>query len=159
MNLAETSTVNMQICLVRWAIQDHHGPLVCLIFAQKHRLWYPLEPPRRVATIYALSRNMKTSEFFIWKFSVFGGNIFYIFDYARFRYDFQVDNSIVFGTSWTVPSYAEEHAECLINCTDKNDTYECPREKLQTAQITCERIYYSSDAFKVCNFVNSLLTV
>ena len=46
--------------------------IIFLISAQKHRLW--------VLTLYVLSRNMKISEFFILKFSVFGGEIFYIFE-------------------------------------------------------------------------------
>ena len=38
---------------------------IFLIFAQKYRLWYSLEPPRRVPTIYFLSRNMKKYQSFL----------------------------------------------------------------------------------------------
>ena len=60
---------------VRWA---NRGPWAsCLISAQKHRLWYSLEPPRRGGSNYPQSmfwaETWKISEFFIWKFSVFGG--------------------------------------------------------------------------------------
>ena len=42
--------------------------IIFLSFAQKHRLWYSLEPPRRVSTIYVLSKNMKKYQsFFILK--------------------------------------------------------------------------------------------
>ena len=59
--------------------------IIFLISAQKHRLWYSLEPPRRGGSnehpqsmFWAEMR--KISEFFIWKFSVFWGEIFYIFE-------------------------------------------------------------------------------
>ena len=58
--------------------------IIFLISAQKHRLWYSLEPPRRGGSNeYPQSMFWaeigKISEFFIWKFSVFGDEIFYIF--------------------------------------------------------------------------------
>ena len=58
---------------------------IFLISAQKHRLWYSLEPPRRGGSNeYPQSMFWaeigKISEFFIWKFSVFGDEIFYIFE-------------------------------------------------------------------------------
>ena len=64
--------------------------IIFLISAQKHRMWvlirttslcgYSLELPRRGSSneypqSMFLSRNMKISKFFIWKFSVFGGEI------------------------------------------------------------------------------------
>ena len=60
---------------------------VCIIFiisAQKHRLWYSLEPPRRGGSNeYPQSmfwaEIWKMSEFFIGKFSFFGRKIFNIF--------------------------------------------------------------------------------
>ena len=66
---------------------------VCIIFlisAQKHRLWYSLEPPRRGGSneypqYMFWAKIWKISELFIWKFSVFGGEIFYIFEKACFR--------------------------------------------------------------------------
>ena len=64
--------------------------IIFLISAQKHRLWYSLEPPRRSgSTEYPQSmfwsEIWKISEFFIWKFSFFvvfffGGKIFSIFE-------------------------------------------------------------------------------
>ena len=64
--------------------------IIFLIFAQKHRLWYSLESPRRGGSNeYPQSmfwaEIWKLSEFFIWKFSVLGGEIFYIFEQACFR--------------------------------------------------------------------------
>ena len=39
-----------------------------LIFAQKHKLWYSLDPPRQgVSTIFVLSRNMKNFRIFYLK--------------------------------------------------------------------------------------------
>ena len=62
------------------------------IDAQKHRLWYSLEPPcRGGSNEYPQSmfwaKFWKISEFFIWKFSFFRGKIFYIFELACFRND------------------------------------------------------------------------
>ena len=59
--------------------------IIFLISAQKHRLWHSLEPPRRGGSNeYPQSmfraEIWKISEIFIWKFSVFGGEIFYIFE-------------------------------------------------------------------------------
>ena len=59
--------------------------IIFLISAQKHRLWYSLEPPRRGGSNeYPQSmfwaEIWKMSEFFSWKFSVFGGEIFYTFE-------------------------------------------------------------------------------
>ena len=61
---------------------------VCIIFlisAQNIDCGYPLEPPRRGGSngypqsiFYA--EIWKISDFFIWKFSIFGGEIFYIFE-------------------------------------------------------------------------------
>ena len=56
-----------------------------LISAQKHRLWYLLEPPRRGGSNeYPQSmfwaEMWKISEFFIWKFSFFDGKIFSILE-------------------------------------------------------------------------------
>ena len=66
--------------------------IIFLISAQKHRLWvlknidcgYSLEPPRRGGSNeYQQSmfwaEMWKKYQFFIWKFSVFGGEFFYIF--------------------------------------------------------------------------------
>ena len=55
------------------------------ISAQKHRLWVPLEPPRRGGSNeYPQSmfwaEIWKISEFFIWKLSFYGGKIFSIFE-------------------------------------------------------------------------------
>ena len=52
-----------------------------LISAQKHRLWYSLEPPRRSGsneypTIYVLSRNMKNIRIFFLKIFIFWWKIF-----------------------------------------------------------------------------------
>ena len=54
-------------------------------FARKHRLWYSLEPPRRGGSNeYPQSvfwaETWKISEIFIWEFSVFRGEIVYIFE-------------------------------------------------------------------------------
>ena len=46
--------------------------IIFLISAQKRRLWVP--------TMSVLSRNMKKIGIFIWKLSVFGGEIFNIFE-------------------------------------------------------------------------------
>ena len=51
---------------------------------------YSLEPPHRggsneYPTIFDLSRSMKNIKVFIRKFSLFGGEIFYIFEKVRFR--------------------------------------------------------------------------
>ena len=56
-----------------------------LFFAQNTDCWYWLEPPRRGGSNeYPQSmfwaEIWKISEFFIWKFSVFGGEIFNIFE-------------------------------------------------------------------------------
>ena len=61
--------------------------IIFLNFAQKHRLWYSLEPPRRGGSneytqCMSWAEMWKTSEFFIWIFSVFGGEIFYMFELA-----------------------------------------------------------------------------
>ena len=61
-----------------------------LISAQNINCGYSLEPPcRGGSNEYPQSmfwaEIWKISEFFIWKFSVFGGEIFYIFEYACFR--------------------------------------------------------------------------
>ena len=55
------------------------------ISAQKHRLWVLFRTAsarrlQRVPTIYVLSRNMKNIRIFIKKLSVFGGEIFNIFE-------------------------------------------------------------------------------
>ena len=54
--------------------------IIFLISAQKHRLWVLVRTASRVPTIYILSRNMKNISVFYFKFSVFGGEIFYIFE-------------------------------------------------------------------------------
>ena len=59
--------------------------VIFLISAQKHRLWYSLEPPHRGGSNeYPQSmfwaEIWKISEIFIRKFSVFGSEIFYIFE-------------------------------------------------------------------------------
>ena len=64
--------------------------IIFFISAQKHRLWYSLEPPRgggsnEYPQSMFWAEIWKISEFFIWKFSVFGGEIFYIFEKACFR--------------------------------------------------------------------------
>ena len=55
-----------------------------IISAQKHRLWYSLEPPRRGGSNeYPQSMfwaEIWKTEFLIGKFSVFDGEIFYIFE-------------------------------------------------------------------------------
>ena len=55
--------------------------IIFLVSAQKHRLWYSLELPRQGGSnqypqsmFWAEIWNI--SEFFIWKFSIFGGEIF-----------------------------------------------------------------------------------
>ena len=67
--------------------------IIFLISAQKHRLWYSLEPPRRGGS-NEYTQSMfwaeicKISEFFIWKFSVFEVKVsiyFYFFELACFR--------------------------------------------------------------------------
>ena len=67
--------------------------IIFLISAQKHRLWYSLEPPRRGGS-NEYKQSMfwaeicKISEFFIWKFSVFEVKVsiyFYFFELACFR--------------------------------------------------------------------------
>ena len=64
--------------------------IIFLISAQNIDCWYPLEPPRwggsneyLQSVFWAGTWNI--SEICIWKFSVFGGEIFYIFEYACFR--------------------------------------------------------------------------
>ena len=59
--------------------------IIFLISAQNIHCGYSLEPPRRGGSNeYPQSmfwaEIWKLSEFFIWKFSVFGGEIFYIFE-------------------------------------------------------------------------------
>ena len=59
--------------------------IILLISAQKHRLWYSLELPQwgssnEYPQCMFLSRNMKNIRIFIWKLSVFGGEIFSIFE-------------------------------------------------------------------------------
>ena len=59
--------------------------IIFLISSEKHRFGYSLEPPRRGGSNeYPQSmfcvEIWKTSEFLIWKFSVFGDEIFYIFE-------------------------------------------------------------------------------
>ena len=65
--------------------------IIFLILLKTHRLLYSLEPPRRGGSNEyqqsVLSRNMKNIRVFIRKFSVFGGEIFYIFEEACFRND------------------------------------------------------------------------
>ena len=61
-----------------------------LISAQNIDCGYSLEPPRRGGSnkypqSMFLSRNMKNIRVFIWKFSVLGGEIFYIFELECFR--------------------------------------------------------------------------
>ena len=64
--------------------------IIFLISAQKHRLWYSLEPPRRGGS-NEYPQSMFWAEiwsilgFFIWKFSFFRGTIFSIFEQACFR--------------------------------------------------------------------------
>ena len=58
--------------------------IIFLISAQDIDCGYSLEPPRRGGSNEYLQSMFcaeiwKISEFFIWKFSVFGGKIFYIF--------------------------------------------------------------------------------
>ena len=58
--------------------------IIFLISAQKHSLWYSLEPPRRGGSneypqVMFLSRIMKNIRVFIVKFSVFGGEIVFIY--------------------------------------------------------------------------------
>ena len=55
------------------------------IFAQKRRLWIFVRTASASTTIYVLSRTMENIRVLIWKFSVFGGEIFYIFEKACFR--------------------------------------------------------------------------
>ena len=64
--------------------------IIFLISAQKHRLWYSFEPPRRGGSNeYPQSmfwtEMWKKSEFLSENFSVFGGEIFNIFEEACFR--------------------------------------------------------------------------
>ena len=59
--------------------------IIFLISAQNIDCGYSLEPPRRVPTIYVLSRNMENIGVFYMKVSVFGDEIFYIFAIAYFR--------------------------------------------------------------------------
>ena len=59
--------------------------IIFLISAQKHRLWYSLEPPRRGGSNEYLqsmfwAEMWKNMRIFVWKFSVFGGEIFNIFE-------------------------------------------------------------------------------
>ena len=79
--------------------------IIFLISAQKHRLWYSFEPPRRGGS-YEYPQSMfwaemyKISEFFVWKFSVYGGNVFRIFEQECFR-------NVVALTSFTRPIICE----------------------------------------------------
>ena len=64
--------------------------IIFLISAQKHKLWVLFRTNSGrlflwVPTIYVLSRNMKNIRIFIWKLSVFGGEIFNIFEQVCFR--------------------------------------------------------------------------
>ena len=87
--------------------------IIFLISAQKHRLWYSLEPPRRGgANEYPKSmfwaEIWKISQFFTWKISVFGGEIFYIFEQACFRNVFAdhtglIEDLVVRLLKWFVP--------------------------------------------------------
>ena len=57
--------------------------IIFLISAQKHRLWYSLELPRwggsnKYLQLMFWAEIWKISKFFIWKFSVFGDENFYI---------------------------------------------------------------------------------
>ena len=59
--------------------------IIFLISAQKHRLWVLVRTDSarlfsRVLTNYVLSRNMKNIRYFIWKLSLFGCEIFSIFE-------------------------------------------------------------------------------
>ena len=59
--------------------------IIFLISAQKHRLLYSLELPRwggsnEYPQSIFWADIWKISEFFIWKLSVFGGEIFYVFE-------------------------------------------------------------------------------
>ena len=59
-------------------------------FCSKHILWVLVRTAsarqlKRVPTIYVLSRNMKSIRVFIWKLSVFGGEIFNISEKTCFR--------------------------------------------------------------------------
>ena len=78
---------------------------IFLISAQKHRLWYSLEPPHRSLFWAEIG---KISEFFIWKFSVFGDEIFYIFVWACFR------NEIIW--SWARLQYDTDIIQFLSRC-------------------------------------------
>ena len=59
--------------------------IIFIISAQKHRLWVLIRTPRQGGSNeYPQSmfweEIWKQSGFFIWKFSVFGGDFFYIFE-------------------------------------------------------------------------------
>ena len=54
--------------------------IIFLISAQKHRLWYSLEPPQRVPTIYVFEQKCEKYQFFYLKiFSFWSRNFLYIF--------------------------------------------------------------------------------
>ena len=53
--------------------------IIFLISAQKHRLWYSLEPPR-THNLYFEQKFEKKFNIFIWKLSFFDGKIFSIFE-------------------------------------------------------------------------------
>ena len=58
--------------------------IIFLISAQKHRLWYSLEPPRwggsnEYPQSMFWAEEWKISEFLIWKFSFFGGKKFSVY--------------------------------------------------------------------------------
>ena len=72
---------------------------------------------------------------------------------------FKVDNSFVFGMSWTVPSYAELNPICTINCTAQNDTFDCPEEKMEIAELGCGEIYHKAHGpFQVTILFNPLMS-
>ena len=60
---------------------SNHSLMLLVRTASARRFW-------RVSTIYSLSRNMKNIIILIWKLSVFGGDIFNIFEYACFRNEY-----------------------------------------------------------------------
>ena len=69
--------------------------IIFLISAQKHWLWYSLEPPRRggsneypQSVFWAEMWKIK-SEFLIWKFSIFGGEIFYICEWWQLTHMYE----------------------------------------------------------------------
>lgn len=63
----------------------------------------------------------------------------------KFCFHFQTTNVALFGTSWTDPSYAEEHPEC-IDCDIKPPSDACKGPAKQKANDECEAMYSKDNA-------------